>query len=87
MPDANTLFNIAERLSASFGIALLATYYTARSAVTGSPVAAARLRAAADRRVRGRRAGRAHAPGPEGGAEPGGLPPRGRACDDGCGRQ
>ena len=40
MPDANTLFNIAERLSASFGIALLATYYTARTAVTGSPVAA-----------------------------------------------
>lgn len=40
MPDANTLFNIAERLSASFGIALLATYYTARTAVTGSPVTA-----------------------------------------------
>jgi EmrB/QacA subfamily drug resistance transporter len=40
MPDANTLFNIAERLSGSFGIALLATYYTARTAVTGSAVTA-----------------------------------------------
>jgi EmrB/QacA subfamily drug resistance transporter len=40
LPDANTLFNIAERLSASFGIALLATYYTARTVLTGSPVTA-----------------------------------------------
>src|SRR5207247_1285825 len=40
MPDANTLFNIAERLSGSFGIALLATFYAARTQVTGSPVAA-----------------------------------------------
>jgi EmrB/QacA subfamily drug resistance transporter len=40
MPDANTLFNIAERLSGSFGIALLATYYTARTQITGSAVTA-----------------------------------------------
>jgi len=40
MPDANTLFNIAERLSGSFGIALLATFYATRTQVTGSPVAA-----------------------------------------------
>ena len=36
MPDANTLFNIAERLSGSFGIALLATFYSARIQLTGS---------------------------------------------------
>ena len=35
MPDANTLFNIAERLSGSFGIALLATYYAQRVRITG----------------------------------------------------
>jgi predicted MFS family arabinose efflux permease len=40
MPDANTLFNMAERLSGSFGIALLATLYASRAAVTGDPVAA-----------------------------------------------
>jgi EmrB/QacA subfamily drug resistance transporter len=40
MPDANTLFNIAERLSGSFGIALLATFYATRTQLTGSPVAA-----------------------------------------------
>jgi MFS family permease len=40
MPDANTLFNMAERLSGSFGIALLATLYASRAAATGSPVAA-----------------------------------------------
>jgi hypothetical protein len=40
MPDANTLFNIAERLSGSFGIALLATYYAARTRLTGSAVVA-----------------------------------------------
>jgi MFS family permease len=42
MPDANTLFNIAERLSGSFGIALLATLYASRAAATGDPVAAFR---------------------------------------------
>ena len=40
MPDANTLFSIAERLSGSFGIALLATFYATRTRVTGSPVTA-----------------------------------------------
>ena len=40
MPDANTLFNMAERLSGSFGIALLATLYASRAATTGSPVTA-----------------------------------------------
>jgi hypothetical protein len=40
MPDANTLFNIAERLSGSFGIALLATFYSARTVITGSAVTA-----------------------------------------------
>jgi predicted MFS family arabinose efflux permease len=40
MPDANTLFNIAERLSGSFGIALLATFYSARTQLTGSAVTA-----------------------------------------------
>ena len=40
MPDANTLFNIAERLSGSFGIALLATFYAARTQLTGSAVIA-----------------------------------------------
>ena len=40
MPDANTLFNMAERLSGSFGIALLAALYASRAAATGSPVAA-----------------------------------------------
>jgi EmrB/QacA subfamily drug resistance transporter len=40
MPDANTLFSMAERLSGSFGIALLATLYASRAAATGSPVAA-----------------------------------------------
>jgi hypothetical protein len=42
MPDANTLFNMAERLSGSFGIALLATLYASRAAATGSPVTAFR---------------------------------------------
>lgn len=40
MPDANTLFNIAERLSGSFGIALLATFYSTRTQLTGSAVTA-----------------------------------------------
>ncbi len=40
LPDANTLFNIAERLSGSFGIALLATLYATRTHATGSPVTA-----------------------------------------------
>jgi EmrB/QacA subfamily drug resistance transporter len=40
MPDANTLFNMAERLSGSFGIALLATLYASRAAATGDPVTA-----------------------------------------------
>jgi len=40
MPDANTLFNMAERLSGSFGIALLATLYASRAAASGSPVTA-----------------------------------------------
>lgn len=40
LPDANTLFSITERLSGSFGIALLATYYAARDRATGVPVAA-----------------------------------------------
>jgi MFS family permease len=39
-PDANTLFNIGERLSGSFGIALLATFYAARAVASGSPVTA-----------------------------------------------
>jgi hypothetical protein len=39
-PDANTLFNIGERLSGSFGIALLATFYATRSQASGSPVTA-----------------------------------------------
>jgi EmrB/QacA subfamily drug resistance transporter len=38
--DANTLFSITERLSGSFGIALLATYYAQRVRITGLPVAA-----------------------------------------------
>ena len=42
MPDANTLFNMAERLSGSFGIALLATLYASRAGATGSPVTAFR---------------------------------------------
>ncbi len=42
MPDANTLFNMAERLSGSFGIALLATLYGRRAAAAGSPVTAFR---------------------------------------------
>jgi MFS family permease len=42
MPDANTLFNMAERLSGSFGIALLATFYASRATVTGSVVTAFR---------------------------------------------
>ena len=42
MPDANTLFNIAERLSGSFGIALLATLYASRAAATGSALTAFR---------------------------------------------
>jgi predicted MFS family arabinose efflux permease len=42
MPDANTLFNMAERLSGSFSIALLATLYASRAAATGSPVTAFR---------------------------------------------
>lgn len=40
MPDANTLFSMAERLSGSFGIALLATLYASRAAATGSLVTA-----------------------------------------------
>ena len=40
MPDANTLFSMAERLSGSFGIALLATLYASRAAATGSQVTA-----------------------------------------------
>jgi predicted MFS family arabinose efflux permease len=40
MADANTLFSMAERLSGSFGIALLATLYASRAAATGSPVTA-----------------------------------------------
>jgi EmrB/QacA subfamily drug resistance transporter len=40
MPDANTLFSMAERLSGSFGIALLATLYASRATATGSPVTA-----------------------------------------------
>jgi hypothetical protein len=40
VPDANTLFSMAERLSGSFGIALLATLYASRAAATGDPVAA-----------------------------------------------
>jgi EmrB/QacA subfamily drug resistance transporter len=40
LPDANTLFSISERLSGSFGIALLATFYAARARATGLPVAA-----------------------------------------------
>jgi EmrB/QacA subfamily drug resistance transporter len=40
LPDANTLFSITERLSGSFGIALLATYYAQRVRITGIPVAA-----------------------------------------------
>lgn len=40
LPDANTLFNIGERLSGSFGIALLATFYATRAQATGSPVTA-----------------------------------------------
>ena len=40
MPDANTLFNIAERLAGSFGVALLATFYSARIQLTGSAVTA-----------------------------------------------
>jgi predicted MFS family arabinose efflux permease len=42
MPDASTLFNMAERLSGSFGIALLATLYASRAAATGSGVTAFR---------------------------------------------
>jgi predicted MFS family arabinose efflux permease len=42
MSDANTLFNIAERLSGSFGIALLATLYASRAAATGSALTAFR---------------------------------------------
>jgi EmrB/QacA subfamily drug resistance transporter len=40
LPDANTLFNMGERLSGSFGIALLATFYATRAQASGSPVAA-----------------------------------------------
>ena len=40
LPDANTLFNMGERLSGSFGIALLATFYATRALASGSPVAA-----------------------------------------------
>jgi MFS family permease len=42
MPDANTLFSMAERLAGSFGIALLATLYASRAAATGSGVTALR---------------------------------------------
>jgi EmrB/QacA subfamily drug resistance transporter len=38
--DGNTLFNIAERLAGSFGIALLATFYATRLRLTGSAVTA-----------------------------------------------
>jgi predicted MFS family arabinose efflux permease len=38
--DGNTLFNIAERLAGSFGIALLATFYETRLRLTGSAVGA-----------------------------------------------
>src|SRR5262249_53735226 len=37
MPDANTLFNMAERLSGSFGIALLAPLSASRAAAPGPP--------------------------------------------------
>jgi EmrB/QacA subfamily drug resistance transporter len=40
LPDANTLFSITERLSGSFGVALLATYYAQRVRITGVPVTA-----------------------------------------------
>jgi EmrB/QacA subfamily drug resistance transporter len=36
--DGNTLFNIAERLAGSFGIALLATFYETQLRLTGSAV-------------------------------------------------
>ena len=38
--DGNTLFNIAERLAGSFGIALLATFYETQLRLTGSAVGA-----------------------------------------------
>ena len=45
MPDANTLFSTAERLSGAFGIAPRATMYAGRAAATGSPVTAPHDRA------------------------------------------
>ncbi|WP_182898917.1 hypothetical protein [Microbispora sp. H10830] len=38
LPDANTLFSVAQRLAGSFGIALLVTFFTTRGAATGSPL-------------------------------------------------
>ncbi|MEU6431343.1 MFS transporter [Microbispora sp. NPDC046973] len=38
VPDANTLFSVAQRLAGSFGIALLVTFFTTRGAATGSPL-------------------------------------------------
>jgi predicted MFS family arabinose efflux permease len=38
--DANTLVNAIERMSGAFGVALLATFYQARTAATGSGVTA-----------------------------------------------
>jgi hypothetical protein len=38
IPDGNTLFSVAQRLAGSFGIALLSTFFAARSAATGSPL-------------------------------------------------
>ncbi len=74
MPDANTLFNIAERLSGSFGIALLATFYATRARMTGSPVIALHDCALLLTAIS---AGGALAA----------LMLRGRTCDDGPGRQ
>jgi predicted MFS family arabinose efflux permease len=39
-PDGNTLFSVAQRLAGSFGIALLATYFAARTAASGSALTA-----------------------------------------------
>ncbi len=88
MPDANTLFNIAERLSGSFGIALLATFYAARTQLTGSAVTAlhdcALVLAAvsAGRRARRARAprGRRASPGPRPAASEPSPPRAGRSA-------
>ncbi|WP_182907909.1 DHA2 family efflux MFS transporter permease subunit [Microbispora sp. H13382] len=40
IPDGNSLFSVAQRLAGSFGIALLATYFAARSEASGSPLTA-----------------------------------------------